>query len=466
MSFFAFSVSGPAETGSNTVSQHEALSFAEAVGSKHYSTVSSGEDSSDSEDETSEKGKSMVQKLQWKNLQEAMEWMQDESKEKCFDFSRKEVRPNKNPATSRSNWTKRLIYICSRGSTGGGNRRYTRKHSWVRKKPLYECGCKCRLRLTVYLDSDTVDGIYHPDHSHALGNSNIRFMRIPEVTRREIELLLRSGMEPDKVLQKVRGNVYREENIEYLKSSTAIRAEFATRADVRRIQRSIKEETIRLAPTDGASVLEWARQLRDDGHFVFLKTSAEGAPLGSGLDSKSFVLIIQTKYQQELWKQRAASYAGIDATHNTTHYQNMSLFTVLVRDRWGHGFPACWMISSNATEDTISFLLSQLRSHFPETVPEYFMSDKDDAQLNSLKKHYPKSTIFLCWWHVLHNWYQRFNTLAFPEVWKKLKAWIRITDYTEFMDMWAKIKAEAPKSLSQYLETNWMNDIKPWSAVY
>ena len=28
---------------------------------------------------------------------------------------------------------------------------------------------------------------------------------------------------------------------------------------------------------------------------------------------------------------------GIDATHNTTQYEGVSLFTVIVRDAWGHG---------------------------------------------------------------------------------------------------------------------------------
>lgn len=45
--------------------------------------------------------------------------------------------------------------------------------------------------------------------------------------------------------------------------------------------------------------------------------------------------------------------------------------------------PAAWMISSNATEETISFFLGVIRTENPETRPEYFMSDKDYAQLNS-----------------------------------------------------------------------------------
>ena len=109
------------------------------------------------------------------------------------------------------------------------------------------------------------------------------------------------------------------------------------RADIRRIEKIIEEETIRLASQDGASVLEWVKTLRERGHFVELKTSSDEPPPNSGLEKGSFVLIIQTKYQAECWQKNAQQYAGIDATHNTTHYKNMSLFTLLVHDKWGHG---------------------------------------------------------------------------------------------------------------------------------
>lgn len=42
---------------------------------------------------------------------------------------------------------------------------------------------------------------------------------------------------------------------------------------------------------------------------------------------------------RECWQSLGHTYAGIDATHNTTHYENMSLFTLMVQDKWGHGEP-------------------------------------------------------------------------------------------------------------------------------
>ena len=144
-------------------------------------------------------------------------------------------------------------------------------------------------------------------------------------------------------LEQIQGRIYTEDNIDNLRSGQMCRREFVTRADVRRIEKMIEEETIRLASQDGASVLEWVKDLRKRGHFVELKTSSDAPPPNSGLEKESFVIIIQTQYQQECWRKNAHRFAGIDATHNTTHYANMSLFTLLVRDRWGHGssIPFC-----------------------------------------------------------------------------------------------------------------------------
>jgi hypothetical protein len=99
----------------------------------------------------------------------------------------------------------------------------------------------------------------------------------------------------------------------------------------------IEEETVRLASQDGESVLKWVEVLCKRRHYVEIKSSSDEPPSNSNLDRGSFVLIIQTKYQQECWQKHGHRFAGIDATHNTTHYENMNLFTLLVRDRWGHG---------------------------------------------------------------------------------------------------------------------------------
>ena len=88
---------------------------------------------------------------------------------------------------------------------------------------------------------------------------------------------------------------------------------------------------------DGESVLQWVDCLQKSGEILAFKSSAEPAPGGSGLAPDTFVLIIQTRYQKEVFEKYGQAFAGVDATHDTTHYENTSLFTVIVQDHWGHG---------------------------------------------------------------------------------------------------------------------------------
>jgi hypothetical protein len=127
--------------------------------------------------------------------------------------------------------------------------------------------------------------------------------------------------------------------------------------------------------------------------------------------------------------------------------------------------PVAWMISSNATKDTVTFFLMRLWIASPDVILKRVMSDKDRAQMNSVKQVYPESHLLLCWWHVLHAWQQHFVTAHHPELWALLKAWVRLTDDSLFERQWEKIRQIAPESVVQYLENEWMGDRHLWSAV-
>jgi MULE transposase domain. len=127
--------------------------------------------------------------------------------------------------------------------------------------------------------------------------------------------------------------------------------------------------------------------------------------------------------------------------------------------------PVAWMISSNATEATINFFLRTVKGRNPAVKPKWFMSDKDRAQLNSIRSWYPDSKLLLCWWHVLHAWQQHFVTAHHPKLWDLLKTWVRITDMGEFDKRWTEIQSIAPPSVIQYLKTEWLGDRDMWSAV-
>ncbi|KAJ7128412.1 hypothetical protein C8R44DRAFT_700955, partial [Mycena epipterygia] len=325
--------------------------------------------------------------------------MKQECRDKTIEFVKKDDRP-RDPAITT--WTQKSVFVCSRQGSGGKSK-YRAKNSWTRKIESKRSGCPCRLTVKSYPGTSEVLGFYKPDHTHAIGDDNLKYTRLDADTRKEIEKLLRLGVEPKKVLENITRNMYHERNIDKTRSNKANRRHFATRADIRRIQKMIEEESIRLAAQDGPSVLEWVEKLREEGHFL------------------AHILL---------------------------------------------GMPAAWMISSNGKEVTIDHFLATILKENPTISPHIFMSDFDWAQLNAISRRYPTARLFLCWWHVLHAWQRHFVTQHYPILWERLKKWIRITDQTEFDAYWAEIQILAPDSVVAYLKSHWMGVVHMWSAVY
>ncbi|KAJ7470045.1 hypothetical protein B0H11DRAFT_1634302, partial [Mycena galericulata] len=213
---------------------------------------------------------------------------------------------------------RQLRYVCSRGGTGG-IKPYVKRHpEWNRKIETKRTQCKCRLLVKQYPGISTVLGDYRDEHDHALGNANLRFTQIPKETREYIATLLRMKLEPDHI---VRLCVYDNDDLfdQDLDSNVvAARTEFIQLRDVRRIQKDIQAENIRLDPDDGISTLRWVERLRAKGHLLGFKSKTDPPPPSSGLASDVFTLMFQTDWQRKMFAKYGKAVLCIDATHNVT----------------------------------------------------------------------------------------------------------------------------------------------------
>ena len=81
----------------------------------------------------------------------------------------------------------------------------------------------------------------------------------------------------------------------------------------------------------------WISNIQQDGGEATLKDKLDPPPPGSELSLDVFVLCVQTKFQKDQFQKLGCNFVSIDATHNTTKYKGMNLFTIIVRDFWGHG---------------------------------------------------------------------------------------------------------------------------------
>lgn len=107
--------------------------------------------------------------------------------------------------------------------------------------------------------------------------------------------------------------------------------------DINRLRRIVENEEIRLDENDAISIKVWATRLQQDGAGVILKDKVDAPPPGSGLSPETFIMCIQTKFQMDQFRLIGKNFISIDATHNTTQYAGLQLFTLVARDDWGHG---------------------------------------------------------------------------------------------------------------------------------
>jgi hypothetical protein len=101
--------------------------------------------------------------------------------------------------------------------------------------------------------------------------------------------------------------------------------------------RVVEEEDIRLHIEDAISTKLWVDRLKAKNINIFYKDKQDLPPSGSKLQGEDFIMCIQTAFQADAYRCLGNGFIGIDATHNITQYPDFLLFTIVARDRWGHG---------------------------------------------------------------------------------------------------------------------------------
>ena len=220
----------------------------------------------------------------------------------------------------------------------------------------------------------------------------------------------------------------------------------------------MEDVEICLDDNDVISLCLWLLRLQQDGAECALKDKRDPPPPEFGLSQDSYVFCVQTKFQQDCFQALGNNFVSIDATHNTTQYAGLQLFTALVRDQWGHGtlcgtfpfadthvcsmagVPVVWMLSSSGMEATFTFFLNFVKKQSPQITPVIVMTDCDKVQMNAIMAVYLVSTVLLCWWHMLCAIQMHFHTEEFPDLWECICTWVRTSDQILFDWLWQEMQ--------------------------
>ncbi len=127
--------------------------------------------------------------LEWVSENEFLVWLAAEENKNTIKFIVSFTEESHSP-----NWRARRVFKCSREFSGG---KPDRKNTfqWDRKIPSMKTGCQCRLTIKLYPHTETVLGKYEGQHDHALGDDNLRFLRLSDNVRNVVMDMIHTGID-------------------------------------------------------------------------------------------------------------------------------------------------------------------------------------------------------------------------------------------------------------------------------
>ena len=248
--------------------------------------------------------------------------------------------------TSRNDgilWSQWKLFVCGRQNSGGVK-------EYEKKYPERECkirirksGCRCQIVIKQYHHTSTVLGHYIAKHDHKLGAANIAYTCLSGTTQERIKIMLDQKINRYEIMSSRNQNSL-VANLIHLKARK-IRNEspdgtcdqLISVKEINHIAHAFDSDKMRLHPDDAISTRLLIKQLSAQGTHTFYTDKQDRTPIKLGLPPDVFILCIQISFQLDAFWHLGSGFIGIDATHNTTQYQHLLLFTIIARDHWGQG---------------------------------------------------------------------------------------------------------------------------------
>ena len=125
---------------------------------------------------------------EWADADAFLTWLAAEELEKAIELIVSQVERSDSPI-----WQERRVYQCGREYTGGKHDRQ-RTTEWERTIPSKKTGCRCCLTIKLYLDTDKILRKYEEQHDHVIGDENLCFTRLSDMTKDLVLDLVRTGV--------------------------------------------------------------------------------------------------------------------------------------------------------------------------------------------------------------------------------------------------------------------------------
>ena len=116
------------------------------------------------------------------------------------------------------------------------------------------------------------------------------------------------------------------------------RKHFLTKREINNIRVKVNDAVIKLHDNDATSVTMMVAELKEEPFNPILIFKPQGIhdPVYPTLPVESFLLVIQTQFQMEIYRKHASTILCIGSIHGTNQY-HFKLITCIVPDDHGKG---------------------------------------------------------------------------------------------------------------------------------
>ena len=124
---------------------------------------------------------------------------------------------------------------------------------------------------------------------------------------------------------------------------------------------------------------------------------------GSPSNSSTFLLVLQTSFQQQLLQKYGNLITMMDGIYRTTKY-GFPCFFVTVKTSLGIGRVVATIVTQDETELLLTEGLKILKQWNPNWTPSFFMTDKSSIELGAIGSIFPNCIRLLCDFHRAQAW--------------------------------------------------------------
>lgn len=232
--------------------------------------------------------------------------------------------------------------------------------------------------------------------THIGHDNSIEHLRLTKTQRANLAAKIRDGVSIDTIMDELEENLLNGLQRKYI----------VERKDLMNIIQEFKLDKTVVHKNDAFSVDLWVQGQRKNGEYdMVLFYKAQGCEdWETYLDDRDFMIVLMTKYQEELLLRFGTEKILIDSTHGTTEY-DFQLTTLMTVDEYGAGFPGAFCISNRIDSTAMKIFFDAVKKRTGVITTEVFMSDDAPAYYNAwvLTMGSCKHQL-LCSWHVDRAW--------------------------------------------------------------